>query len=89
MKNIQRFTQEIERLSVILAEAERTGQLLVHATAGSEYDPYPIVFTPEQLVDHLKKGDWIAVTWKLEERAVIKKAILDRIVKLQERLTEL
>lgn len=89
MINMERFAEEIKRLSPLLSEAERTGKLIVHCSAGSEYNPYPIVFKPEQLVDHIKNGSWLYVGWKLEDQAVVKKAILQRILELQERLTEL
>ena len=88
-KNMKPITRELKLLSPLLAEAEKTGKLIVHISACSDYNPYPIVFTPEQLVDEIKSGRWLAVRWGLEEPSVVKKAILDRIIKLQHSLIRL
>ena len=86
---ISEIKNELNRIAEILDEAEKTGKLLVHNTCGDKNNPYPIFYTAKELMSEINKGKWHYVNWRLVDKEVIKKEIMQSINKLQQRLIRL
>jgi len=83
------ITREFNRMEKLLSEAEATGKVLVHTECGDDYNPYPVFFTAEELIECIKNGEWHHVRWYLQEKKVMQEKILVRINELQKRLIRL
>ena len=89
-----KIIRELNRISKKLIQAEEEGMLLVNAQCGDHdeadsQNPYPVFFTPKELMKEINEGGWYSVIWALEDREEMKTKINDRIQVLQKRLLKL
>jgi len=92
---INELTRELNRVKSIVEKAEKEDMFLVHSDYGDQLtkaiptDPYPIFFSPSELIQQINEGNWYCVNWYVADKKEMKRCILNRINELQERLIKL